>query len=116
MGTRSFHMKFGFIAILALGIPTVFAYNETLTPGNTTQFAIKEMSYGVHIFALSKDGYVVHQVAHPDGTSVGYWMPLPNSHQGSTPKDVGQTYDSDAAVGQNDDGRLELIIRSHNSL
>lgn len=41
---------------------------------------------------------------------------MPNSHQGSTPAGQPQTYDSDPILGQNDDGRLEILVRSHISL
>lgn len=91
--------------------------NQTLLPGNNTKFAIGEMTYGVHVFALSQDGFVVHQVAHAGGPNAsGVWYQMPNSHQGSTPSGGQQTYDSDPIVGQNSDGRLEIFARSHNNL
>jgi len=83
--------------------------------------AVKQMSYGLHIFAISNKGFVVHQVVKPSSgvpgpDQIGVWLEMPNSHQGSTPSDQPQTYDSDPIVGQNDDGRLEVFLRSHISL
>jgi len=100
----------------------VVGYNQTLPNGNTTMFGVKKMSYGLHVFALSKEGYIVHQVVNstssriPSPTASGVWLLMPNSHQGSTPAGQPQTYDSDPILGQNDDGRLEILIRSHISL
>jgi len=90
--------------------------NRTLPVGNGTKFGIKVMSYGVHVFAVNNDGFVVHQVAETGVPSKGAWVEMPNAHQGSTPDDVSQTYDSDPVVGQNDDGRLEIFARTHNNL
>jgi len=107
-------------AALCLAVPCV-AYNETLPVGNTTVVAVKSMPYGIHIFAVSSSGFVVHQVVQPiegmpSTTDIGSWQLMPNAHQGSTPATDAQTYDSDPIVGQNDDGRLEVLIRSHISL
>jgi len=103
--------------------PQSLAYNTTLPNGNTTVFGMKSMSYGLHLFALSDQGFVVHQVVDhtpttgvPNETQSGVWYLMPNAHQGSTPDSDQQTYDSDPAVGQNDDGRLEIFVRSHISL
>merc|ERR1712192_1765 len=109
------HAGAGFV-LFALSIASTNAYNETLTPGNTTKVAVAEMSYGQHVFARSKDGFIVHQVAKKGGQATGYWSLLPNAHQGSTPAGVPQAYDSDPAIGQNADGRIEIIVRSHASL
>jgi hypothetical protein len=105
----------------------------------------------VHVFALSNEGFIVHQairpfertdsprtgvspagqpsaerspsaatliqVAQPGNLSAfGTWYNMPNPHQGSTPAGVPQHYDSDPAIGQNADGRLEIFVRSHISL
>jgi len=43
----------------------------------------------------------------------GVWYELPNAHQGSTPQGTAQIYDSDPAIGQNADGRIEIFIRNH---
>jgi len=108
------------IAALCFAVPTV-AYNETLPVGNTTVVAVKSMSYGMHVFAISAKGFIVHQVVkpiegQPTEKDIGVWQPMPNAHQGSTPAGDAQTYDSDPIVGQNEDGRLEILIRSHISL
>ena len=111
------------LLIAALCAAPAVAYNETLPQGNTTVFGVKTMSYGMHIFAASKDGFMVHQVVKPMAPGVmpsekdiGTWLLLPNKHQGSTPATDAQTYDSDPIVGQNADGRLEILVRSHISL
>eukprot|EP00656_Telonema_subtile_P032419 TRINITY_DN3558_c0_g2_i1.p1 TRINITY_DN3558_c0_g2~~TRINITY_DN3558_c0_g2_i1.p1 ORF type:complete len:308 (+),score=50.69 TRINITY_DN3558_c0_g2_i1:133-1056(+) len=110
------------LTLLALCAVPVLGYNQTLPDGNKTHFAVKQMSYGVHVFAVSKEGYIVHQVSLGEGGSVppanatGIWQLLPNAHQGSTPSGKPQTYDSDPVIEQNDDGRLEILVRSHISL
>lgn len=107
------------LALLVVAVALVGsarAYNQTLPSGNTTRFCVKEMSYGAHVFALSDKGVIVHQVAKEGSTDPGLWYELPNPHQGSTPSADLQTYDSDPVMGQNDDGRLEIFIRSHISL
>jgi len=106
-----------FFGLAVFAVSGSVAYNETLPNGNITKFAIKEMSYGTHVFAVSMKGYIVHQVAHPDSPSaLGVWQLMPNAHQGSTPSDQAQTFDSDPTIGQNKDGRLEIFARSHISL
>lgn len=110
------------VALLVACLGPALGYNQTLGNGNTTVFGIKRMSYGHHVFAISKDGLIVHQVAQeptspvPSSNSTGVWLLMPNAHQGSTPSGQLQSYDSDPIVGQNDDGRLEIFVRSHISL
>eukprot|EP00658_Telonema_sp_P-2_P004685 TRINITY_DN11736_c0_g1_i5.p1 TRINITY_DN11736_c0_g1~~TRINITY_DN11736_c0_g1_i5.p1 ORF type:complete len:287 (+),score=54.60 TRINITY_DN11736_c0_g1_i5:234-1094(+) len=108
------------MAVAAVLLDSALAYNQTLSDGNATHFGIHKTEYGIHVFATSKDGYIVHQVSlgpgNQDPNSTGVWLLMPNAHQGSTPSGHLQTYDSDPSVGQNDDGRLEILVRSHISL
>merc|ERR1711934_529836 len=112
MGDFNMMIRLGALVLLLSIVAE--AYNETLPNGNKTQIAMADMSYGTHIFALSKEGYLIHQVGHMYNLSdPGVWQLMPNPHAGSTPAGQPQTFDSDPAVGQNKDGRLEIIMRNH---
>merc|ERR1712153_47320 len=77
---------------------TAHGYNQTLPSGNTTRVEVRQQSYGIHVFAISDKGLIVHQVSKGNLSDQGVWYEMPNPHQGSTPASDAQNYDTDPAI------------------
>ena len=95
-------------AVAACLAASASAYDGmTLAESNITVIAIVDTSYGNHFFCRGAKGFLWHK--YPNTTKGVHgtytaWRPLPNP-----PK---YTFDSDPAIIQNKDGRIELIARN----
>ena len=91
---------------------------EHFPEGNTTVFAVEELSYGgLFVLGLGKDGqlwsvYQQKQAALPwsNWTQLTEFCPSANETERKC------RFDADPAIGKNKDGRLEIFARFHGNL